>query len=319
MRMNKIDITIVMAIYKPRLDWLAEELVSIQKQTYRNFQLMVWNDCPSDKKDYNAFFEKYLTDIPFYIYQGEKNLGSNGAFENLTRRVDTPFIAYCDQDDIWMPNKLETLRTFFDISNTTLAFSDMNVINEKSEVVAQNIQEVRHRQKFYTGKDALPHLLAKNFVTGCTMMMRTDIAQKAIPFSVSAFHDWWLAVFAAMNGNIVKSKFPLMKYRIYGGNQSAVLRGVTNKESYFEIRIKRHYEFIQEVINNFGKDERMNDVEKWMDTRIKYFNTPSIANLKMMIHLRKMNLSTTVFEIILPFLPDSLFKFIISIIKSGKL
>ena len=292
MRMNKIDITIVMAIYKPRLDWLAEELVSIQKQTYRNFQLMVWNDCPSDKKDYNAFFEKYLTDIPFYIYQGEKNLGSNGAFENLTRRVDTPFIAYCDQDDIWMPNKLETLRTFFDISNTTLAFSDMNVINEKSEVVAQNIQEVRHRQKFYTGKDALPHLLAKNFVTGCTMMMRTDIAQ---------------------------SKFPLMKYRIYGGNQSAVLRGVTNKESYFEIRIKRHYEFIQEVINNFGKDERMNDVEKWMDTRIKYFNTPSIANLKMMIHLRKMNLSTTVFEIILPFLPDSLFKFIISIIKSGKL
>lgn len=236
--MNKIDITIAMAIYKPRLDWLKEELVSIQNQTYRKFQLMVWNDCPNDKYDYNTLFKKYLIDIPFYIYQGEQNLGSNSAFENLTKKVDTPFIAYCDQDDVWMPNKLETLRSFFDKSNTTLAFSDMNVINENSEVIAQQIQEVRPRQKFYVGKDALSHLLAKNFVTGCTMMMRSDIAKEAIPFSSSVFHDWWLAVFAAMKGNIVKSQFPLMKYRIYGGNQSAVLKGVINKKSYFEIRIK---------------------------------------------------------------------------------
>lgn len=319
MKMNEIDITIVIAIYKPRLEWLKEELVSIQKQTYRNFQVMVWNDCPDDKNDYNTFFKKYLIDIPFYIYQGEQNLGSNGAFENLTKRVNTPFIAYCDQDDIWMPNKLETLRAFFDVPNTTLAFSDMKVINENSEIIAQHIQEVRPRQKFYVGKDALSHLLAKNFVTGCTMMMRSDIAKGAIPFSSSVFHDWWLAVFAAMQGNIVKSRFPLMKYRIYDGNQSAVLKGVINKKSYFEIRIKKHYEFIKEVVNNFGKDERIVGIEKWVDARVKYFNNPSITNLKMMIDLRKLNLSTTLFEIILPFLPDNLFKVVISIIKSGKL
>lgn len=64
----------------------------------------------------------------------------------MTKKVNTPFIAYCDQDDIWMPNKLETLRAFFDVPNTTLAFSDMKVINEKSEIIAQHIQEVRPRQ-----------------------------------------------------------------------------------------------------------------------------------------------------------------------------
>ncbi|WP_294000050.1 glycosyltransferase [uncultured Megasphaera sp.] len=317
--MNKIDITIVMAIYKPRLDWLQEELVSIYKQTYRNFQLIVWNDCPNDKFDYNAFFKKYLIDIPFCIYHGDKNLGSNGAFENLTKKVDTPFIAYCDQDDIWMPDKLEKLYEILNTSDATLAYSDMQVINENSEVIAQHICEIRPRQKFYSGKDALPHLLAKNFVTGCTMMMRTDIAQKAVPFPSSVFHDWWLAVFAAMTGNIVKSKFTLMKYRIYGGNQSAVLKGITDKKSYFEIRIAKHYEFIQEVVNNFEKDKRVNKVEKWVKARVKYFNNPSMTNLKMMIDLRKINLSTTIFEIILPYLPNVLFEFIISTIKSGKL
>lgn len=317
--MNKIDITIVMAIYKPRLDWLQEELVSIYKQTYRNFQLIVWNDCPSDKFDYNSFFKKYLIDIPFCIYHGDKNLGSNGAFENLTKKVDTPFIAYCDQDDIWMPDKLEKLYAILNTSNTTLAYSDMQVINEKSKIIAQHIREIRPRQKFYSGEDALPHLIAKNFVTGCTMMMRTDIAQKAVPFPSSAFHDWWLAVFAAMRGNIVKSEFPLMKYRIYGGNQSAVLKGVTDKKSYFEIRVIKHYEFIQEIIHRFGKDQRVNVAEKWMKARVQYFKNPSITNLKIMIDLCKINLSTTIFEIILPYLPDVLLKLVISIIKSGKL
>ena len=80
--MNKFDITVVMAIYKPNLDWLKEELISIQKQTYHNFQVFAWNDCPDDKTDYNSLFKQYLLDIPFKVFNGTENLGSNGAFEN---------------------------------------------------------------------------------------------------------------------------------------------------------------------------------------------------------------------------------------------
>lgn len=315
--MNDVDITVVMAIYKPRLDWLAEELISISNQTYRGFQVLVWNDCPEDNTDYNTFFRQYLGDISFIIYRGSDNLGSNVAFENLTRKVTTPFIAYSDQDDIWMLNKLEQLHMLFDRPQITLAFSDMEVINEKSEVVARNIQGVRPRQKFYTGKDALSHLLAKNFVTGCTMMMRTDIAQAAIPFSSSVFHDWWLAVCAAMKGEIVKSHIPLMKYRIYTGNQSGVLKGVVDKKSYFEIRIEPQYRFIQDVIRRFGETKETKIMEQWMITRLRYFLNPSLKYFKEMLYSRKVNLSTTYFELALPFFPNSLFKHIISMIKKG--
>lgn len=58
--MNDVDITVVMAIYKPRLDWLAEELISISNQTYRGFQVLVWNDCPEDNTDYNTFLDNIL-------------------------------------------------------------------------------------------------------------------------------------------------------------------------------------------------------------------------------------------------------------------
>ncbi len=68
----KYQITVVMALYKPNLKWLEEELVSIEKQTYRDFSVIVWNDCPTDTYDYDSFFKKYLTSIPFQIYKGEK-------------------------------------------------------------------------------------------------------------------------------------------------------------------------------------------------------------------------------------------------------
>lgn len=317
--MSNFEITVVMAIYKPNLDWLKEDLVSIQEQTYRNFQIFAWNDCPDDKMDYDAFFKEYLLDIPFSVFHGTENLGSNGAFENLTKKVDTPYIAYCDQDDIWMPDKLEKLHALFITPDVTLAYSDMKVINEKSEVVAQHIAEVRPRQIFYEKEEALIHLLAKNFVTGCTMMMQTDIAKQAVPFPKSVFHDWWLAVCAAINGNIVMASEPLMKYRIYSGNQSAVLKGVDSKQSYFENKIEPQYRFIQNAIDIFGKDERIVIVKSWMDVRVAYFRNPSLTNLKKMITLFKLNSSIALFEIVLPFFPNFLFKFIIKMIKSGNL
>lgn len=317
--MNKFDITVVMAIYKPNLEWLKEELISIQKQTYRNFQVFAWNDCPDDKTDYNLLFKQYLLDIPFKIFNGTENLGSNGAFENLTRKVDTPYIAYCDQDDIWMPDKLEKLYSLFDTPDITLAYSDMKVINEKSEVVAQCIHEVRPRQVFYEREEALPHLLAKNFVTGCTMMVRNDIAQQAVPFPKTVFHDWWLAVCAAIKGNIVIASKPLMKYRIYSGNQSAVLKGVADKKSYYMIRIKQHKNFIDYAYKIFPNNNNVVLARRWNHAREKYFFYHHFSDLIKIFSMREYNRSIVLLEILLPFIPEGVFRKIIALVRNGKI
>ena len=316
---NEPMITVVMAIYKPNLKWLKEELESINKQSYRNFKILVWNDCPEDKYNYTAFFKQYLEDIPFEIFKSEQNMGSNGAFERLTMLVDTPYIAYCDQDDIWYEDKLEVLLNTIQKEEATLVFSDMAVIDENSKLVSHNIAGIRPRQKFYPGRGALEHLLAKNFVTGCTMMLRTDIAKVALPFPKSVFHDWWLAVCAAIKGNIAMAPKPLIEYRIYSGNQSAMLKGIHDKKSYYDLRIKKHKEFIDYIYKVLGDDLRIIKFQEWNYARENYFFHPNFSTFKNLISAWNYNRSTILLEIILPFMPEYFFKEILKRAKSGKL
>lgn len=225
--------------------------------------------------------------------------------------VKTPYIAYCDQDDIWCEDKLEILLQTIEAEKAALVCSDMMVIDGESKLTASCIAEVRPRQIFYPGEKALEHLLAKNFVTGCTMMMKTDIAQAALPFPESVFHDWWLAVCAAATGKIAMAPKPLMKYRIYGGNQSAVLAGIHDKESYYEKRIATQYEFLKLVAERFGENKEVQAAWQWGQARKEYFLHPSLRSARAILKQRRNNKWSSYFEVMLPIMPKLMFDKII--------
>ena len=317
-KMCKEKVTIVIALYRPNLIWLEEELCSIQKQTYQDFKVIAWNDDPDDKIDYIPLFEKCLKEIPFQIFQGDTNLGSNKVFEILTRKVDTPYIAYCDQDDIWLPDKLEILLALLNNKNVSLAFSDMIVIDENSQVIADSITKIRTRQILHCGSEAIFHLLVKNFVTGCTMILRSDVAKKAIPFPELFFHDWWLAIYAAINGDIVLAPKPLMKYRVYGGNQSGILKGISDKESYFKKYIVKYDKFITMVSNRCNGFNLSVPYQSWSKARIVYFHKQSLSNAIRLLKMKKLVPTIVYFELLLPFIPEYFFKMLIKKIQNDK-
>lgn len=216
-------VTILMAIYKPNIKWLEEQLQSINAQSYANLKLLVWNDAPDDKTDYEPVYRKHITNFHYEIYVGKENMGSNGAFAELTKLASSEYVAYCDQDDIWLPEKLAILVEKVQRSKADLLCSDMYVIDKDSNIVADSITKVRPRQIFYTGSDLFSYLLSRNFVTGCTTLVRTETAKKALPFPKEFVHDWWLALYSAAYGKLDVVKQPLIKYRIHGNNQTGVL------------------------------------------------------------------------------------------------
>lgn len=311
---QKRTITVAMAIYQPNIKWLKEELISLQKQTFRDFQILVWNDDPADFYDYDRMFQGYFPDIPFKIYRADKNLGSNKAFEKLTILTQTEYISYCDQDDIWKPEKLQISWELLQKSGTSLVYSDTAVIDVNSQLLYKDIRYVRPRQKYYT-QNVLQHLLLKNFVTGCTILMPSAIAKKAMPFPDSVFHDWWLAVAAAMRGNLVKSPEPLIEYRIYGANQSGILRGVEDKNTYYQNYLQPYYEFICAVHEKYPENTKVKPYVAWGEARNKYFKDPSFKNAQNLLVMKEWIPETVYFELFLPWIPNPIFKRILKLIK----
>ena len=76
-----------MAVYEPRMDWLREQLESLNAQTYPNLMLYVRDDCSPTvpHEEIQSCLQDCISAFPWQLRRNERNLGSNGTFEQLTR------------------------------------------------------------------------------------------------------------------------------------------------------------------------------------------------------------------------------------------
>lgn len=313
------SVTILVAIYKPNIKWFIEQIKSLNKQTYKNIQIYIWNDCPNDCFDYTSLIDKFLTNFNYLYYKGKINLGSNGAFEKLTKLANTKYVAYCDQDDIWLPNKIELLIDKANRTNSDLLCSDMYVIDEYGNIVSDSITKVRKRHTFDIKCDYFKYQLTRKFVTGCTTLVKTEFAKKALPFPKEFVHDWWLGICAAAFGKICIIKQPLIQYRIHNSNQTSFLSKIVDKHSYYEYRIKPLKKRAISIKEKFAISRYSSDVLDYcsfVEARISYFIHPSFINCFTLLKFLRMSSSIVVFESLIPLLPNSLFGLLIKILKN---
>lgn len=259
METSKPLISILMAVYEPRADWLGEQLASLEAQTYPNLRLYVRDDCsptvPFDRVE--ALVKGSIRSFPWEIRRNEKNLGSNLTFEQLTREAEGDYFAYCDQDDIWLPEKLAALQEEIEKAHALLACSDMMVIDQGGRQIADSITKVRRRHRFQSGNGLAKGLLISNFVTGCTMLVRREAAQAAIPFCPYMVHDHYIALWCAEHGKIQSIGRPLIRYRIHSANQTNLMAGVYDKESYGSVRIRGMLNRLRWLEANFSCGEAL--------------------------------------------------------------
>jgi glycosyltransferase involved in cell wall biosynthesis len=311
-------ITVVMAVYRPNEDWLKEQLQSLDRQSYQNLELIICDDCPDEPVE-EAFFKRHIGKLPFRLLRNDRNMGSNKTFEKLTTEAGGQYIAYCDQDDIWEDGKIELLVRRLEATNAVLCYSDVSVIDGKGNKIADSITKLRRRHVFREGEALAPELLVRNYVMGCAMLVRTDIAKAAVPFENGMVHDHWLALYAALNGRLSFEPTATVLYRQHGSNQTGVLMGVATKDDYLNLRIKvflartdslrkrlEEYDVIQQPL--------MKTIE-WALSREAYFRRPSPRNLKRLWKLRDCGIAYTVFEAFIPIMPASLFKKVIRLLK----
>lgn len=300
-------VSVLLAIYEPRLDWLAEQLDSLRRQDYvGELELLVYNDAPWST-DFLPLLEKHLVGVSYRLYTAERNGGSNAAFARLTELSSGEVLAYCDQDDVWLPDKLTRLVECLICNDVSLCFGDAEVMDGEGRQIAVSLQAYRPRQWVPESAAMARELLLRNFVPGAALVIHADTARQALPFPAVFVHDHWLALVAARERGIAFCTVPVLRYRVHGANQTGVLAGISSREDYVRQRIERDWTRLLCIKQRLGNLPGLPEVEHWLQCRRQYARKASVSTLAALCHcLFGFRWQVTLFELLLPFFPGFL-------------
>lgn len=217
-------VDILLATYNGA-DYVVEQIESLFRQDYPHWRVLARDDGSSDKtgdilRDYAERHPERFVLIPA---EGA-NLGFVGNFARLMEHSSADYLAFCDQDDVWLPEKLrlsleemQALELAHGADKPLLVHTDLRVVDGDLNEIAPSFWGY---QELDAGAGtALNRLLIKNVVTGCAAMINRPLKDLSLPIPAEAkAHDWWIALIAAAMGAVGHVTAPTVLYRQHKGN-----------------------------------------------------------------------------------------------------
>lgn len=199
--------------------FVEEQLRSVLEQLSASDEIVVVDDCSSDGTA-EVVRKLSLDDPRINLHQNDANIGVIRSFERSLSLANGTFIFLCDQDDIWLPNKVSTYCALLDANKNTSA------VLGNAEIYVNGTPTGR----FFFPNNYNPRLsifrqLAKNDFIGCCMCIRRNVLLRALPFPAGiSMHDWWLGCAALSTGAVTYDKRPGILYRRHQNNLSPSTR-----------------------------------------------------------------------------------------------
>lgn len=254
--MSRITISIAMATYNGE-KYISEQLHSLAKQSHLPMELVVGDDGSTDATvDIVKDFRRRAP-FPVHIHRNEVNLGYARNFLTTAKRCQGDWIAFCDQDDVWLPNKLaesalaiqRTPDCNMVLQNAFLCDSELTVRGRRFPgLLAGGVYGQASQYGFWVWPGFL-----KTIPRG----MIDLLSDERLPRSWFAkdgelTHDKWTCLIANALGGIVVLDEPVALYR----RHEAALTGQYNRQSFGDAVTKArsvsfdHYEFLSDVADD---------------------------------------------------------------------
>ncbi|MEW5568648.1 glycosyltransferase family 2 protein [Rossellomorea marisflavi] len=206
--MNNSSVTAIITTYKRDVPILKRAIDSVLNQTHKDIEIIVVNDCPNYENitSINELISTYDKRITYLI--NERNMGANAARNRGVSESTNNIIAFLDDDDEWLPNKIEESLKYFS-EEVGLVYSDL--------LLVENGKERYLRKKAYNDHNLLPQLLSGNFVGGFSSVVFKKsifIACNGLDTNLPSYQDLDLWIRMASLCKFQHVKKPLIKYFI---------------------------------------------------------------------------------------------------------
>jgi glycosyltransferase involved in cell wall biosynthesis len=243
--------------------FLDEQLASIVAQTRLPDELVICDDCSTDKT--RALLTTFAATSPIKIKLkiNQIRLGSTKNFEQAIRLCEGDIIALCDQDDIWLPEKLALTEEAFTTNPVIdLAFTDGELIDEQGNSLHYRLWEAYRVDIDKLRSDTSYELLdRREAITGTTMAFRSCYKELVLPIpeNIPLIHDGWIALMIAHLGELYPIDKPLIKYRQHRAQQlGAPARNIDVQTGLIE-GARRETDFDQELRRMEAAHQRLTE------------------------------------------------------------
>jgi glycosyltransferase involved in cell wall biosynthesis len=204
--------------------FIEQQLASLSSQTLLPLELIVSDDCSTDETVEKVENFRKLAPFPVIIRRNPHRLGYGENFLSATKLAHGDYIAYCDQDDVWHPDKLRTATTKLSESGAVLFVHAASLINEDGDLIGTFQQGISDK-KVYKPLQLGPWYVFYGFsmVFSKSLFSMFDIEHRGrhtFDFEGSLSHDLWIYFLATSLGDTLVEPTPLAYYRQHQSNQT---------------------------------------------------------------------------------------------------
>ncbi len=221
--MIPIFISVIVALYNGQ-KYLTEQLDSLRLQTRQPDEVLLFDDGSTDGTVdlVQAYIAKY--NLPWCLTVNPANLGYCRNFLQGVKAAKGDLLFLCDQDDVWLPNRIEDMCAVMQANPQITALSSCyDVIDGQGHPILN--PKVSHLTTHFSGQleQVCPHaLIGCSFIRGFSLCVRQTVVPFLQDLELKSLlgHDWYLCMLAALHGSLCLYKKCLSHYRVHGQNLS---------------------------------------------------------------------------------------------------
>ena len=249
-------ISIAMTTYNGE-KYIIKQLESLLNQTRKADEVIIVDDVSSDSTV--MLVERFIKEHQlkhWKLYTNSENLGYKKNFYKSISRTSGDLIFLCDQDDEWLPDKLEKIEAVFAKHKNVLAVNTtFQIIDQDSKAVEYNCRKGSYNNDLIRGKCNEGQLkridyntiMKYNISPGCTMAFRKSIKEVYLKNSLNRLpHDWEINIIAAQQNGLAFLNDPLINYRIHGKNTL----GMNTDDTISDFEFKGNIDFRKSAIED---------------------------------------------------------------------
>ena len=290
MNSASVSITIVLSAYNGS-KYIVEQLDSLRWQARPADQVLISDDCSTDGTPniVDEYIQSNALD-DWTLIRNSENKGWKKNFHGLIADARGDLIFLCDQDDIWMPDKVESMATVMETHPEidVLACS----VEAFYETGSQKVTGEENLAGTDSGQLRFQHVDARAVYVqrpGCSYCVRRSFVKQVEPYWNDEWaHDAVLWILAEAKGSLALYDRTLMRFRRHEGNASAREKMLRTKRMADVEDLEARVDVMEQFCGDHGyltteKRTSLESLRHWLQARLEFLDTRSPRSLRDMI------------------------------------